>query len=707
MAPKSAPNDQDDLGENNVAASKADLRENLGRRGIFFAASTLARYIGFVHRTASARAEPDDFAAILARQHPLILAVWHGQFMLIPKINVGALPTKIVVAHHKDAEVIGRAFARFNVELIRGAGAGTRKKDRGGAGALRAAIKALKGGNSLCMTADVPPGPARQVGLGMITLARLSGRPILPAAMATKHYISLSNWSRMTINLPFSKLGVVLGEPIHVPRQTSDEELEDLRRQVEQALNDVTKRAYALAQGNPARATPPRALATITADGHKVAIGRRLRFYQQLTSWARPLAPTILKYRERQQKEDPKRRSERFGLATLGRPEGTLIWFHAASVGELNAVLPLIDALHEQRPDVGAIVTTGTVTSAKLAAVRLADGVIHQYVPLDARQYVARFLRHWMPDLAIFTESEIWPNLILETAACDTPLLLVNGRMSERSYNKWRRKSDMSAPLFSRFDTVLAQNEKLARWFSELGAAKTLAVGNLKVDSPPPPVNNETYAVLREAIGARPVFIAASTHIGEDEIIASVHKIAKQTIDNLLTILVPRHPQRGDAIEKMLESQGLSVARRSNDDPLDVHTDIYLADTIGELGTFYKIADVAFIGGSLIERGGQNPIEAIRHGASVLTGPHWTNFRDEYKALIAGGAVQEVKNGEDLAAALHVLFNDHMEIERRCESAEQALHKLSGALARTLDLILPLLPDKPQNSGQKDLRRAS
>ncbi len=707
MAPKSARNDQDQLGKKTVAVTKAKLGDKLERGGVFIAASILARYIEFVHRTAKLRAQPENYADILAQQHPLILAVWHGQFMLIPKINVGSLPTQIVVAHHKDAEVIGRAFARFNVELIRGAGAGTRNKDRGGAQALRAAIKALKGGNSLCMTADVPPGPARQVGLGMVTLARMSGRPILPAAMATNHYKALSNWSRMTINLPFSKLGLVLGEPIHVPRRASDEELEDLRAQVEQALNDVTARAYGLAQSNPTRATPPRALAAIGAGGHKITIGRRLRLYQRLTSWVRPLAPTILKYRERQQKEDPTRRSERFGLASQERPEGTVIWFHAASVGELNAVLPLIDALQDQRPDVGTIVTTGTVTSAKLAAVRLGPGAVHQYVPLDAREYVARFLHHWRPDLAIFTESEIWPNLILETAARDIPLLLVNGRMSERSYDKWRRKSDMSAPLFSRFDTVLAQNEKLARWFSQLGAAKTLAVGNLKVDSPPPPVNQETYAALREAIGGRPVFIAASTHVGEDEIIASAHNIATRDIADLLTIVVPRHPQRGDAVEQMLKCRGLNVARRSTGEALTPQTDVYLADTIGELGTFYKIADVAFIGGSLIKRGGQNPIEAIRHGASVLTGPHWTNFRDEYKALIKAGAVQEVINEAELAAALHSLLTSRSQSEQRRSSAEQVLQQLSGALPRTLDLILPLLPEQPQTPDQKDLRRAS
>lgn len=658
------------------------------------AGTLVAKYIGIVAATSRKRSEPADLPAHLRAHHPLILAVWHGQFMMIPKLNREKLPTRIVVAKHGDAEVIGEAFARFNVELIRGAGAGERKKDRGGAQALRLAVTALRSGYSLSMTADVPPGPARKVGMGLITLARLSGRPIIPAAVASRRYIALKTWSRFTINLPFSKLGMVLGDPIYVPRSATPDDLEDIRLMTEQAMNDVTARAYALSGGDPRRSTPPRGALAAHPDFGKdlPALSRGLRNYRRATTLARPLAPLILSYRERKNKEDPLRRAERYGIASIPRPEGPLLWLHAASVGELNAILPLIDLLQARRSDINILVTTGTVTSAKLAGTRLQHRAIHQYLPLDAPRFVESFLDHWRPSLAAFTESEIWPNMITAAVTREIPLAIVNGRMSKKSFDRWQGKAAMATPLFGSFDLVLAQNNKFSRRFSDLGARHVSAVGNLKIDAPPLPIDEDLLAALRSQTNGRPIFIAASTHAGEEEQIAEAHKLLSKRADNPLTIIAPRHPERAGAIVKLLEGRGIKVAQRSRHDVITDDTAIYLADTIGELGSFYHFSSIALLGGSLIERGGQNPIEAIKCGALVLTGPNWGNFRDEYKALIKAKAVSEVSSAAELAVALGRLWDDAPAAAARRQAAEKAVEQLSGALERTLDALIPLLP---------------
>jgi 3-deoxy-D-manno-octulosonic-acid transferase len=571
-------------------------------------------------------------------------------------------------------------------------------KDRGGSYALRAATRALKGGSTFSMTADVPPGPARVSGSGIVTLARFSGRPILPFAVASSRFIAFNSWSRMTINLPFSKLAYVIGDPIWVPADADEETVERLRLEVEAGLNAVTARAYQSAGGDIARATPR---AVLERSGAPIPLGWLLRAYRAGTSLMRVAAPLLLKIRERQGKENPKRFGERLGVASVPRPDGVLMWLHAASVGETNAILPLIERLTADH-DVRVLLTTGTTTSAGLAAQRLGAKAVHQFVPLDTPEYVKAFLDHWKPDLAVFTESEIWPNLIIETADRKIPLALVNGRMSARSYNRWRRNSAFSRPLFLRFDIVLAQNERLARMFTDLGARKALSVGNLKIDAPPPPVDVGELERLRAALKGRPVLVAASTHEGEEEIVAAAHRRLARAVEGICTIIAPRHPERGTAIGEALKGMGLGVAQRSLGQLPGERTDIYIADTIGELGTLYALTAVAFIGGSLVERGGQNPIEAIGHGAAVLMGPHWGNFRDFYRALLRHKGAQQVANADELAAAAAALIANEAELQRMRSGAKTALLSLSGALDRTAEALAAFLP-KPGTG----VRRAS
>lgn len=652
------------------------------------AGNLVAGFISLVHRTSTPPPMWGAHVDVFNQLHPFILAMWHGQFMLLPALPRDDIPTRVMLALHRDAELMGLALKKHDLELIRGAGAGIKGKDRGGANAFRAAISALAQGYTVAMTADVPPGPARRCGNGIITLAKVTGRPILPVALASSNYIALNNWSRMTINLPGSRLGGSIGEPIHVPAELDDVQMEHYRRQVEQQLDIATADAYARAGTSARRATPAQA----TEPG-MAKPGRGLKLYAGAASLVRPLLPTLLKRREARGKEDSKRRNERFGIADCPRPTGALAWFHAASVGETNTILPVIEAMQERRPDLAVLLTTGTVTSAGVAASRLRGGAIHQFVPLDVPQYVGRFLDHWKPDLGIFTESEIWPNLILAAARRDIPLALVNGRVSKNSFRRWRGRPGMALPLFSQLRVALAQNKLFALRLSQLGAPHVVMSGNIKIDAPPPIVDESLRARLAAEINSRPVWLAASTHADEEQIVGAAHRQIAATHAGLLTIIAPRHPERSADIAAKLHADGLVVVRRSSDVAITPATDIFLADTLGEMGTLFRLAPIAFMGKSLdAEGGGHNPIEPIRLGACVVTGPKWSNFEDEFKALLAAGGAVEVKSAGELGPVVSRLLATPQEMAKLGANAAKVLGQLSGALPISVETLLGLLP---------------
>jgi len=658
------------------------------KRLVRFGGNVLARYIAFVKRSSVITYEPADAMERLREAHPCIITFWHGQFMMIPAFSPPGMDVRVMVARHGDAELIGDIVARHGMELIRGAGAGTRKRDRGGAAALRAAMDSLEEGWSVSMTAEVPPGPARKAGPGIVTLARLSGRPIVPVAVASSRFRAFDTWSRLTVNMPYSRIGVVVGEPIYVDASAGEAEREAARVAVERELSRVTTRAYAIAGGDLAKASPPSN--DPTAPPAKVTRG--LKVYRAATRLLTPAAPALLALRARQGKEDAARRPERQGIASKARPAGDLVWIHAASVGETNAVLPLIARLMARRSGLSVLLTTGTVTSAVIAVERLPAGAIHQYVPLDAPSVINRFLDHWQPNLIVLTESEIWPNTIIEAAERSIPIAVVNARVSQRSFQRWRRSRKTARALFGRLRLVLAQNEALLRRFRELGARDVRDVGNLKIDAPPLPVDRAQLEGLQAAIGKRPVLLAASTHDGEERILFTAHRILAERLSGLLTIIAPRHPERGASVVELATAQGLSVARRSSGALPGPTDDVYVADTIGELGLFYSVAPVAFIGGSLIDRGGQNPIEAVRFGTVVLTGPSIRNFEDAYGELLRRDGAVTVKDADALADVAGRLLGDSAELGRRRGAAASGLDRLAGALERTSDALLDLMP---------------
>ena len=374
--------------------------------------------------------------------------------------------------------------------------------------------------------------------------------------------------------------------------------------------------------------------------------GATLALYRGLTGVLAPAVPAFLQNRIRRGKEDPRRIGERRGVASLPRPQGLLIWIHAASVGESLAVLPLANQLLE-KADRSVLVTTGTVTSAELMRQRLPPRAFHQYVPIDLRGNVVRFLNHWRPNLALFVESELWPNLLLETGRRDIPLVLVNARLSAKSFEGWKRAPGLARRMFGSFDLCLAQDDAIAQRISALGGRHVRVAGNLKADAPPLPVDESALRMLRDSINGRPVFLAASTHEGEDQSVFAAAAVIRQS--GALTIIVPRHIERGEMLQSLAAAQGFVCTRRQKDELPASETDVYIADTMGELGLFYRVARVAFLGGSLIPHGGQNPLEAARLSVPVLAGPHTGNFEDIFRALFAAQGLGRIASVEELA----------------------------------------------------------
>jgi len=657
------------------------------------AGALIAAYIRFVRRTGTMSDDPPDFILHNLPDLPLIIAMWHGQGMLLPYLRVrDDIKVAIMVARHVDGDIVHETLDRFGMTTIRGAGSGRTGKDKGGFAALRACMKALRGGTSIALTADIPPGPARKAGLGLVTLAKLSGRPILPCAVVTKRYYKLKTWSGFTVNLPFSRMVMTGGGQIKVPRHATADELEAARQLLEESLNEVTARAYDLS-GTTERGGP--------TDYTATEYGALLRAYCLGTRILQPAVPLLLKYRERKGKEETGRTGERQGIPSAPRKPGPLVWFHAASVGETIAILHLIERLATQRPDLQLLLTTGTVTSAKLALKRLPGGATHQYIPLDTPLFMQRFLDHWNPDVAILTESEIWPNLIQEARQRDIPLTLINGRISRNSFRRWRKRSSVARPLFTSLDLVLAQNNRYASYFERLGSRNVHVAGNLKMDAPPPPVDKAALNNLKKSIDSRPVLLAASTHQSEEEIVGHVHLALKKDFPGLLTIIVPRHPDRGAEINLLLKANGLVCAQRTECDAPAGGDDIYIADTIGELGLFYSLAPLAFVGGSLVPHGGQNPIEAILHDCAVITGPNVHNFEEAYSALLNAEACVEVTSEAELTLQVRKLMKDKKVRNILVANANDTVAEMGGALDSTVEALEPYLPPA------KEKRRAS
>jgi 3-deoxy-D-manno-octulosonic-acid transferase len=419
--------------------------------------------------------------------------------------------------------------------------------------------------------------------------------------------------------------------------------------------------------------------------------------YRLLTRMLEPLAPRLLDARARKGKEDPVRVDERLGVASVARPAGEVVWLHGVSVGETLSLLPVVERLRASRPDLTVLVTSGTLTSASILARRLPDGVIHQFAPVDAPGAVDAFLAHWRPAAAVFVESELWPNLILQARRRGVRLVLASARITEKTADGWRRFPGAAREILSAFDRVLPQDEVSAGRLEGLGARIDGHV-NLKLAGEAPPHDAAAFTRLSAAIGDRPVVVAASTHDGEE--IAIVRALDKLD-ERLCLILIPRHPERSAAIAAALSRDGYRFALRSQGRQPDAETDLYVADTLGEMGLFLRLADVVVMGGSFsaaLEKppvGGHNPLEPARLGKPAVTGPDMTNWAAVSEALVAAGGLEIVEAPWDLPAALSPLLADPGAARNMGDRARRAAAEAGSGLERLMDALQPLLPPAP------------
>ena len=400
-----------------------------------------------------------------------------------------------------------------------------------------------------------------------------------------------------------------------------------------------------------------------------------------------PLTPLLLRERAARGKEDSARMGERLGTASAARPDGRLVWIHGASVGESLAALPLIEKLLAE--DIRVLVTSGTVTSAAMMRARLPAGAIHQYVPLDTPRATARFLDHWRPAAGLFVESDLWPNLLLEAQRRGVKLALINARISERSAAGWRRAPQMARTLLGVFDTILAQDEDFAARFRALGAHDVVVAGSLKADAPPLSCDENALAAMRAVIADRPLLLAAQTHPGEDETILPAHDQLRAHFPDLLTVIVPRHVERGPDIAMLCGAR--PNARRAAGEPVTPKTAVYIADTMNELGLFYRLPSFCFLGGTLVPMQGHNPLEPAILNCAVLAGPSRANSARAFEAVLGAQGFGDVQTSTDIAREAERLLSDPQAARAAGIAAACGAASLSGAVEKTIRSVKNLL----------------
>lgn len=425
-----------------------------------------------------------------------------------------------------------------------------------------------------------------------------------------------------------------------------------------------------------------------------------LILYRLATRMLEPLAPRLLDARAARGKEDPVRVDERLGVAGVARPDGPLVWLHGASVGETLSLLPLVARFRAARPDVTVLVTSGTVTSAGILAERLPPGVIHQYAPVDGPGVVVDFLDHWRPDLAVFVESELWPNLLLEARRRGVNLALVSARLTEATVERWARFPASARRITAAFDLVMPQDQGSAERLERMGA-RIDGLANLKLAGDPLPFDKGAFSRLSAAVGDRPVIVAASTHEGEE--LAIVRALDALPGQNCL-ILLPRHPERGPAVEAALRREGYRLAVRSRGEQPDGDTDLYLADTLNEMGLFLRLADVVVMGGSFAPAmglppvGGHNPLEPARLGKPIVTGPDASNWTRVTEALARAGGLSIAEAPSRLPTVIAPLLASPDAARAMGERARRAAAEANGGLDILWGRLSAMLP--PRGGGR-------
>lgn len=417
--------------------------------------------------------------------------------------------------------------------------------------------------------------------------------------------------------------------------------------------------------------------------------------YRLISILISPFLVFYLFVRVKKGKEDQKRIGERFGISSIKRPEGEVVWLHAVSVGEVNSALILLDEILKTSPKTNILVTTTTITSAAVLAKRI-DGfkgnVMHQFLPVDSYFVVKRFLKFWRPRMMIFVESEIWPNFICEAKKRGVITVLANARMSQNSFDKWKLAKKIGFNIFKNFDVIFAQTVADSQRLKKLSGKESLFFGNLKSEAVDLPfcedkLNDIVSQITDENGVKRNVWLAASTHLGEEEKIIYAHQKLKEKFPDLLTILVPRHPHRADEIKEIMSELEVEFSQRSKGDEILKKTDIYMADTVGELGIFFRLSKIAFIGGSLSDVGGHNPFEAIKLGCVVISGRYVFNFKEIYSALEEEMGYFLVESEEDLSDVVSKLMTNDGLREDTFKSSQKVIQGYGKIAEKVVDRL--------------------
>ena len=608
---------------------------------------------------------------------PLVTALW-----LLARRENPNLSLNVMISRHSDGRLIADVIRRWDIGAVAGSTARAGKSEKGGAAALRSLLGLLRAGEIVTITPDGPRGPRRVMQAGSARLAALAGVPVVPIAVFSRPHRRLRSWDRMMLPLPFGRGTIRCGRPTIVPRHGWE----------------------------PATAAIGQALDNLDRD-HADSVGTTAMPAAPLSAWLWWLAGTIagapllllLRRRVARGKELPARLGERRGRATLARPPGRLLWLHAASVGETVSLLPLLDALCRLDPALHILMTTGSVTSQRLLAQRLPglgepgvglqSRVLHQFVPLDVPRWLDRFLAHWRPQAAAIVESELWPNLIAAVRARDVPLALLNARMSDRSTRAWSRLPRLSRHLLGHFTWITARSEEDALRLRALGARDVDTPGDLKQAAPALPVDEAELERVRAALDGRPILLAACTHDGEEPVVAAAHALLRARHPGLLTIMAPRHPERGE----MIAGQLGDAPRRSLGQLPAPAQEFWICDTLGELGLLYRLAPIAFLGNSLQAAtrsgggGGHNPFEPARLGCVVATGPLTSNFNAAFQALHWVEAVAVTPTGAAMADWADAMLNDPAARASRAAAASQVASSASSLPADLARRLLGLM----------------
>nr|WP_321984100.1 glycosyltransferase N-terminal domain-containing protein [uncultured Lichenicoccus sp.] len=593
---------------------------------------------------------------------PLVTALW-----LLARRDNPALSLNVMISRHRDGRLIADVIRRWGINAVAGSSARDGKPEKGGAAALRHLLELLRDGRVVTITPDGPRGPRRVMQPGSARLAALAGVPVVPIAVFCRPSRRLRSWDRMMLPLPFGRGSIRCGAPIIVPRQGWEATSEVIGRALD-ALDDDQRNAT----------TTPISARLWWLAGTAAELPLRL----------------LLRRRVARGKEIPARLGERRGRATLARPPGRLIWLHAASVGETVSLLPLLEALCRLDPALHVLMTTGSLTSQQLLAQRLpelglAARVLHQFVPLDVPRWLHRSLAHWQPQAVVLVESELWPNLIAATRARGVKLALLNARMSDRSTRSWQRLPGLSRHLLRHFTWITARSNEDAVRLRTLGAQDVETPGDLKQAAPALPVDQGELEAVRTALAGRPILLAACTHDGEEPVLAAAHALLRTRQPGLLTIIAPRHPERGADIADALEG----APRRALGQLPGPAQEFWICDTLGELGLLYRLSPIGFLGNSLQAAarsgggGGHNPFEPARLGCLVATGPLTSNFNAAFEALDRVQAVTVTATATAIADWADAMLGDPATRTARAVAARAIASRASSLpddLARRL-----------------------